>query len=454
MEFNATANVCVAIASNCTNGTSVPYNCSKCVPTYFLDGNGTCRPCSDFANCLFCDRHNCKQCLSSFYLVVDLGFSSASQFFSSASATSGSSQCLPCSIYGCKACRNEFNSNNINHVRCDACLFGYRLFNFTCFYCPDGTYFNFTNKACDRCTDNCQICNADSTACEQCSPGYYWNGTVCVNISNYYLSLYSSTFSFELLNKSLPLSSTEIINDKILLIGSCKSKSNGYACLCNSTASTTYSSLCYPINSNLTTVTTTLAYLNTTLPLNSTNLTKALFVEHMLLWKMMSELPNFTLDYVPASGELLSIRQFANYLQIKTNYIRNHYQNAAAQVYAIASFALGSQYNVFSPYAPTLLAGPGYYFKYSPSTAQKDDSSFVTITQNGTPLQSSVVFMLFNSTVSSVKAITGTVYVFLSSLSSSNVTLKIKKIGFLESYQSYSVLVNSIAQPLTASSDS
>lgn len=102
--------------------------------------------------------------------------------------------------------------------------------------------------------------------------------------------------------------------------------------------------------------------------------------------------------------------------------------------------------NVFSPYSSTVLSGPGYYFKYNPATSQSEDSSFVSITQTNN-VQPSVLLVLFNNTVSSIKAITGYVYVFLGNLSTaSNVTLKVKKIGFLESYQTYSVQVNGLAQ--------
>ncbi len=134
---------------------------------------------------------------------------------------------------------------------------------------------------------------------------------------------------------------------------------------------------------------------------------------------------------MPSSTDLLSPDQFAAYIQIKTNYIRNHYQNTATQALAIASFALNNMSSVFSPYTSTVLSGPGYYFKYTPSTSESEDSSFVSITQSNTP-QSSIILVLFNNTISSVKAITGYVYVFLGNLNtSSNVTLKIKKIDFL-----------------------
>ena len=157
---------------------------------------------------------------------------------------------------------------------------------------------------------------------------------------------------------------------------------------------------------------------------------------------------------MPSSSDLLSQNQFAAYIQMKTNYIRNHYQTAGVQALAIASFTLNNMNNVFSPFSSTVLSGPGYYFKYNPATYQSDDTSFVSITQTTTP-QSSVVLVLFNNTVSTLKAITGYAYVFLGNLStSSNVSLKIKKIGFLESYQSYSVQANGMVQSLNVSSDS
>jgi len=149
---------------------------------------------------------------------VDLGFNTISSFYSSTNVSkSVTSQCLPCSIYGCLTCRNEFKDNNINKVKCDKCLFGYRLFNYTCYSCKSGQYFNYTTKSCQNCNAlNCSICNKDPSGCEECIAGFYWNGTQCLDINtNYYYSpsTMQSYFSFEIFNKSFPKSSTEILNN-------------------------------------------------------------------------------------------------------------------------------------------------------------------------------------------------------------------------------------------------
>lgn len=173
-------------------------------------------------------------------------------------------------------------------------------------------------------------------------------------------------------------------------------------------------------------------------------------IEKLLL---LSELPNYNFVYTPASGDLLSPNQFATYLQITTNYIRNHYQYAASQVAAIANFTLTFMSKVFNPFNSTTFSGPGYYFKYLPSTAQTEDSSFVSVTQSS-PAQPVAILVLFNSTYNA-STITGGAYVFLGSMTaSSNVTLKIKKIGFLGSNQNYQVFANNVPQSISVSSDS
>lgn len=232
--------------------------CSQCVNHYYVSSAGQCRPCSVYPNCLSCDQYNCKQCSPQYYLAVDLGLNSIFSFYNSTSiSATTTSQCLPCTILGCYLCRNLFNDQSINQVVCDECLFGYTLYNYTCYLCPDGTYFNITNKACTSCSvTNCQYCPSNPN-CQQCLSGYYFNqtSTTCSSLTTLLAAPLLNANTFEVLNKSLPGSSTYIINNQILLINNCADTSNGYTCYCTSTNTTTYSSLCYPININLTSAT-------------------------------------------------------------------------------------------------------------------------------------------------------------------------------------------------------
>lgn len=148
--------------------------------------------------------------------MVSLSSISISTFFSAQSLGS-SSKCLPCSIYGCLYCRMEFDSTGINHLRCDSCLFGYSLANYTCYSCPNSTYFDTNLKSCQKCSViNCQYCSNSPLSCDQCLGSYYYsaNSSTCELISNV-LANNSLTQSnvYEILNKSLPYSSVSIVND-------------------------------------------------------------------------------------------------------------------------------------------------------------------------------------------------------------------------------------------------
>jgi|JI9StandDraft_2_1071091.scaffolds.fasta_scaffold244378_1 hypothetical protein len=163
---------------------------------------------------------------------------------------------------------------------------------------------------------------------------------------------------------------------------------------------------------------------------------------------LLSELPQFELGNTAIANSLLSRQQFPNYLQIKANYVRNHPSLMSATALTLASQGFTNQ-AVFSPSQPTIFAGVGYYFKYTPSTATSDTSSFVTVTGSSA---STVVLVFFNQT-QSASDITGTVYVFSSLTTSSSVVLKIKKINSLGAGQSYQVNVNNAGQGLSVSSD-
>lgn len=151
--FDTTTKLCTALTS-----------LSGCHPQFYSNLS-VCRPCSKLTNCLSCDGYNCLLCSVGYYLVVQLNSNSIQSFFATPSALS-SSKCLPCSIFGCLSCRSEFGKDGINQVRCDQCLFGYRLSNYTCFQCASGFYYSSVLKACTACSViNCQYCNNDESKC-------------------------------------------------------------------------------------------------------------------------------------------------------------------------------------------------------------------------------------------------------------------------------------------------
>lgn len=192
--FNNITSTCLPVTSSfnyCLVSNSS--SCITCLPTFYLSST-QCYPCSVYANCLTCDGYNCLQCLPSFYLVLQGSSYNPSTFFAGIKVSI--SQCLPCSIYSCLSCRNQFNSNNINIVLCDKCLFGYALFNHTCYTCPSGSYFSPSTRKCAICAvSGCQYCNQDSNKCEQCAGNNFYNSTsnACVSMSTYTLS-YSNVY--------------------------------------------------------------------------------------------------------------------------------------------------------------------------------------------------------------------------------------------------------------------
>jgi hypothetical protein len=225
-------------------------------------------------------------------------------------------------------------------------------------------------------------------------------------------------------------------------VSSCTGDSNGYACYCSSSNSTlTYSSLCQPINANLTAAALDPSAL---FGQTSTSLSKLQWVGSMRQLQLMSELPAFAFDYLPASAtELLSAEEFATYLQIRTNYIRNHPNTTLTEAAKLANFALSRMVKVLDPYAATVLAGPGYYFKYVPAAMETDDASVV---QASRPVNTQSAVLLLYSSTYSASQITPSAFVFLDPTSSAtSCTLTLKKVNFLGSYQSYQVNVNGAA---------
>jgi hypothetical protein len=178
---------------------------------------------------------------------VDLNLGSIYSFYNT-TTQSAQSQCLPCSILGCFSCRNAFTEDGTGQVLCDSCLFGYKLYNHSCYLCAEGYYLNITTLQCDACLLNCQYCPDSPATCLQCLPGYYYNSTggSCENLTLFlWAPALAESNTFEVLNKSMPFSSRYIVNDQILLVSSCAGDSNGYTCYCTSSATVTYSSLCY-----------------------------------------------------------------------------------------------------------------------------------------------------------------------------------------------------------------
>ena len=75
----------------------------------------------------------------------------------------------------------------------------------------------------------------------------------------------------------------------------------------------------------------------------------------------------------------------------------------------LADFAMTRMNNVFDPYTATVLAGPGYYFKYTPAYMETDDTTVVQTTFTS-GIQS--VVLLFFSNTNSATDITPTIYIY------------------------------------------
>jgi len=106
--------------------------------------------------------------------------------------------------------------------------------------------------------------------------------------------------------------------------------------------------------------------------------------------------------------------------------------------------------NVLDPYTATVLAGPGYYFKYAPAAVETDDTTVVSTTHiAGTQ---TMVLLLYSSTQSATSIIPSA-FVYQNTTSSSTTTLTIKKVYFLTSNQQYEVYFNGTLQPSTPSAD-
>lgn len=186
----------------------------------------------------------------------------------------------------------------------------------------------------------------------------------------------------------------------------CNGSSNGFACLCNATSTTFYTSLCYYIDPALAAITPSpTTFLNST---SNTYNTSFIHTNSTLLL-LLSEMPMYNFTYIPAnSAELISNSLFATYLQITTNYIRNNPSSMPATITALSQAVFTRFNKTFDPYQPTIFSGPGYYFKYTPTNmiASNDDSSVVTFI----PLSAlaSVTYIFFNSSINpSLKKITG-----------------------------------------------
>jgi hypothetical protein len=123
-------------------------------------------------------------------------------------------------------------------------------------------------------------------------------------------------------------------------------------------------------------------------------------------------------------------------LQITTNFIRNNPAQLTQVITSISSKIFNHYYKTFDPNNPTILFGPGYYFKYTPANPEKAESSVVSLSSSTIP---SFVYIYFNSTTdSSLKRITGSALVFTNQ-SPPNLNLQLKKINFLGSNQDYMV---------------
>jgi len=140
---------------------------------------------------------------------------------------------------------------------------------------------------------------------------------------------------------------------------------------------------------------------------------------------------------------LISLPQLAAHLQIVTNVIRNNISTINTQLSALSQLIFSQDSSkTFNSYTPTILTGKGYYFKFTPSSIESDDTTFVSTVQQGTR-QSELIYIFINSTVDpQIKRITGTAAVFLNQNTAAQLTLKLKKLSFLSNSEQYIVMQN------------
>lgn len=186
----------------------------------------------------------------------------------------------------------------------------------------------------------------------------------------------------------------------------CNGSSNGFACLCNATSTTFYTSLCYYVDPALATITPSST---TFLGSASSAYTTSFLLRNSPLLLLLSEMPKYSFTYSPADpAELISNSLFATYLQITTNYIRNNPSQMPTSINTLSQGVFTRFSKTFDPYKPTIFYGPCYYFKYTPPSmaASNDDSSVVTFSPPS-PL-ASVTYIFFNSSINpALKKITG-----------------------------------------------
>jgi hypothetical protein len=188
---------------------------------------------------------------------------------------------------------------------------------------------------------------------------------------------------------------------------------------------------------------------------STTLLTKSTYVANLPLLLLLSELPSYNFTFTPDTNELISLTQLATHLQIITNIIRSTPSSINTQLSTLSQliFAQDSA-KTFQAYSPTILSGKGYYFKFTPSTIESDNSTFASTVQSTTTRKNEFLYVFINSTTDPLTPrITGTAAVFLNPPTTAQLTLQLKKINFLSNNQQYTVMQNNNQITYSVSAD-
>lgn len=135
---------------NATNPTST---CIRCATGMGVMPDGSCQPCDDADNCLWCDgdKAKCTECMSDFFIQ--------------------DGKCTPCPT-GCSKCTNATVCLECNYSVPDT---------------EQGLVLDAATGKCVPCaSEGCSICSTGPDACESCNTGYTntTDGKACVKCTD------------------------------------------------------------------------------------------------------------------------------------------------------------------------------------------------------------------------------------------------------------------------------
>jgi len=166
---------CLACDTNClTCSGGSPNQCLACAASNYLDGTGSCVPCSNY--CQICTSGSvCRKCLGGYKLfeLESTCIESPSTPYQELSYDSDK-----CTINNYK-CESYFPTGV-----CQSCLTGYYLLapDNKCTNClMEGYVIDTATRRCKKCSGNCKTCEAsDTSICLQCMAGFFKLGSTCV----------------------------------------------------------------------------------------------------------------------------------------------------------------------------------------------------------------------------------------------------------------------------------